>query len=125
MRDSAPASYDCVIANDVFIYVGDLTAVIPAAYRALRSAGALIFSCELATAEEGDLSLRASTRYAHAQHYIERLCRAAGFVDISVEHLDPRSERLVRVPGFIVVAQRGRSSLQRRISRNAGVLHSP
>lgn len=103
---SAAASYDYVIANDVFIYVGDLTAVIPAAYRVLRSAGALIFSCELASADEGDLSLRESMRYAHAQHYVERLCRAAGFAGIGIEHLELRAEGLVPMPGFIVVAER-------------------
>lgn len=107
LRDSAASSYDYVIANDVFIYVGDLTEVIPAAYRALRAGGALIFSCELAGLDEGDLHLRASMRYAHAQHHVEGLCRAAGFAGVAVEHLDLRTEHETPVAGFIVVAERG------------------
>ena len=106
LRRSAPGSFDYAIANDVFIYVGDLTDVIPAVFAALRSGGALIFSCESTQPGEPDLVFRPSKRYAHSLCSIENLCRAAGFVIASVETLDLRLENQVPVPGFIVVADK-------------------
>ena len=82
---TAPESFDYVTANDVFIYVGDISAVIPAAFNAIRSGGALIFSCETADESEGALVLRASKRYAHSRSSVERLCREAGFTRCAVE----------------------------------------
>ena len=40
-------------ASRDFIYVGDISAVIPAAFTVLRHGGALIFSCETADEAEG------------------------------------------------------------------------
>jgi predicted TPR repeat methyltransferase len=102
----APASFDCVTANDVFIYVGDISAVVPAAFNAIRSGGALIFSCETADESEGALVLRASKRYAHSRSSVEALCRAAGFARCAVEPLDLRLDADVPVPGFIAVAEK-------------------
>ena len=107
LRRTAPDSFDYVIANDVFIYVGDLSAVIPAACMALRSGGALIFSCETADEAEGALVLRPSKRYAHSRSSVEALCRDAGFSNCAVEPIDLRFDvGNVPVAGFIVVAQK-------------------
>lgn len=106
LRECAGGSYDYVIANDVFIYVGDVSAVIPAAFDALRSGGALIFSCETAAAEEGDFLLRVSKRYAHSRSYVERLSRAAGFATIGFEEIELRVEGEAAIRGFIVVADK-------------------
>jgi len=106
LRRSAPASFDHAVANDVFIYVGDLTDVIPAIFPVLRSGGALIFSCESTLPDEADLVFRPSKRYAHSLRSIERLCRTAGFVIASVETLDLRLENQVPIPGFIVIADK-------------------
>ena len=62
LRDTPVARYACIAACDVFIYVGDLSDLIPAAFRALRPGGMLIFSCEETRADEGALRLRASGR---------------------------------------------------------------
>ena len=106
LRATAAGTYDYVTANDVFIYVGDLSAVIPAAFNVLRSGGALIFSCETAEEAEGALVLRRSKRYAHARNSIEALCSAAGFTPCSVESLDLRLEETTPIPGYIVVAEK-------------------
>ncbi len=106
LRASPANSYDCVIANDVFIYVGDIDDVIAATYPVLRCGGALIFSCETAADDEGDFVIRPSKRYAHSRAYIERLCRAAGFDSVGFEHLDLRMEEGVPIPGFIAVADK-------------------
>ena len=107
LRETAADSYDCVIANDVFIYVGDISEVIPSTFRVLRPGGALIFSCETAMDAEGEIVLRRSKRYAHSHAYIERLCRQAGFDPIRFEEIELRVENNVPIPGFIVVAERG------------------
>jgi predicted TPR repeat methyltransferase len=94
-----------VTANDVFVYVGDVSTVIPAAYRILRKGGVLIFSCELAEESEGALVLRPSRRYAHSRRSIEELCRDAGVARCVVEPFDLRLEANVPVAGFIAVAE--------------------
>lgn len=106
LRDARPEAYDYVIANDVFIYVGDIGDVIPAAFKILRGGGALVFSCETAAESEGDFVLRPSKRYAHSRGYVERLCAGAGFSDATFEYLDLRTENGVPLAGFIVVAQK-------------------
>ena len=103
---TAPESFDYVTANDVFIYVGDISTVIPAAFNAIRSGGALIFSCETADESEGPLVLRASKRYAHSRSSVERLCREAGFTRCAVEALELRLEGDVPIAGFIAIAEK-------------------
>jgi len=97
---------DLVVAADVFVYVGDISAVIPAAFRVLRQGGVLIFSCELADESEGALVLRPSRRYAHSRRSVEDLCRDAGFARCVVEPFDLRLEANVPVAGFIAVAEK-------------------
>jgi len=107
LRRASPDSFDYVTANDVFIYVGDLTEVIPAAFKTLRSAGALIFSCETADESEGALVLRLSKRYAHSRSSVERLCRDAGFSSCDVEPIELRFDvGNAPITGFIAVAQK-------------------
>lgn len=98
--------YNVITACDVFIYVGDLSKAIPNAFRILTAGGHFIFSCESATADEGNLTLRPSMRYAHQQAHIEALCKAAGFDDISVETTDLRLENNQPVAGFVVIARK-------------------
>lgn len=106
LSETAPASFDIVTSNDVFIYVGDLTAVIPACFAVLRSGGALIFSCESTAGVEADLVLRPSKRYAHSRASIEALCRTAGFSNCRLEDIDVRLENNAPIPGFIAIAEK-------------------
>jgi predicted TPR repeat methyltransferase len=107
LQRTEPESFDYLAANDVFIYVGDLTEVIPAAFKALRHGGALIFSCETADDAEGALVLRSSKRYAHSRGSVEMLCRAAGFSSCGIEPIELRFDGgNVPIAGFIAVAQK-------------------
>jgi len=106
LRRTPPASFDYVTANDVFIYYGDLTDVIPAAFAAIRAGGALVFSCETAEDAAGALVLRPSKRYAHSVASVERLCRDAGFATCAIEPIDLRLDANVPVRGFMAVAER-------------------
>ena len=107
LRRTPAQSFDYVVSNDVFIYVGDLSEVIPAIFPALRSGGAFIFSCETATAAEGAFVLRPSNRYAHSLASVERLCRQAGFTSFVFEKVALRLESAhASIAGFIATALR-------------------
>ncbi len=106
LRETAADTYDCVTANDVFIYVGDLSEVIPAVFPVVRKGGVFIFSCESADEGEGDLVLRPSKRYAHSRSSIERLCQAAGFGTYTIEPIDLRFDNTVAIAGFIAVVEK-------------------
>jgi predicted TPR repeat methyltransferase len=104
LRQTRPGSFDYVTAADVFIYVGELSEVIPAAFACLRAGGAMVFSCESADESEGDLVLRASKRYAHSRASIESLCGKAGFSHCAFEAIDLRLENKAPIAGFITLA---------------------
>lgn len=107
LRRTPAASFDYVTANDVFIYVGDLSDIIPATFTALRNPGALIFSCETADDNESNLVLRPSKRYPHSRVGIQTLCRKAGFSQCDIESIDVRIESgNAPIAGFIAVAQK-------------------
>ena len=100
-------SFDYVTANDVFIYVGQLSAVIPAMLRVLRAGGLMIFSCETALESEGALVLRPSKRYAHSRSSVERMCREAGARSCKIEEIDLRTDGEAGViRGFTVIAEK-------------------
>lgn len=104
LRDSPTGSFDVITAADVFIYVGDLTEVIANAQRMLRQGGLFVFSCEATEADEADLVLRTTERYAHSETSMRRLCEIAGFVGVEVEAFDIREDFGVAMNGFIVIA---------------------
>jgi len=106
LRATPPGTYDYITANDVFIYVGDVSEVIPAAFKALRRGGALIFSCETAQESENALVIRPSKRYAHTVSSIQAFCQDAGFESCVIETVDLRFERGSPIPGFVAIALR-------------------
>jgi predicted TPR repeat methyltransferase len=80
LQQLAPASVDLLLAADVFIYLGDLDAVMAAARRVLAPGGVLAFTVEEAPANAGVL-LHAQARYAHSARHLEHLARRHGFAD--------------------------------------------
>jgi predicted TPR repeat methyltransferase len=76
-----PGSADLVLAADVFIYVGELTAVFDAVRDALRPGGLFAFTVESIDDAGGDFVLRPTRRYAHSSAYLRRLALAAGLVE--------------------------------------------
>jgi len=106
MQEIAADSFDYVTACDVFIYVGDLTQAIAAAFRVLHPGGALIFSCELAQEAEGPLVLRSTKRFAHSRSSIEKICLDTGFRTCKIETLELRLDSAGVIDGFNVVAEK-------------------
>src|SRR4030067_2775794 len=77
------ASFDLVAAADVFVYIGDLEAVVARVGQGLRPGGWLTFSVE-AFPEGGD-RLQPTGRYAHAPAYIEALAPRPGLERVAEE----------------------------------------
>lgn len=95
------AGCDLVIAGDVFIYVGELTAVFASVARALRPWGLFAFSLER---DDGSgFVLHPTCRFAHSLAYIRELAQKNSLAEIHVEEIVVRKEKEADVPGWIVV----------------------
>jgi len=90
--------FDCVLAADVFIYVGALDEVFAALAQRMEPGGVFAFTVEEST--DGDVVLRSSLRYAHSEEGIRRLARAHGFVVEAMEHHPVREEQRQPIPGL-------------------------
>jgi predicted TPR repeat methyltransferase len=103
--------YEAITCADALPYVGDLEPVLANALRVLKPGGWLLFTCEVARADEGDPSagcvLRATNRYAHRAESVERQLRVAGFTHVTLEPLPQlRQEGGALLAGFLALAQK-------------------
>jgi predicted TPR repeat methyltransferase len=96
-----PLGADLIVAADVFVYAGDLSAVFVAARGALRAGGQLAFSVE--ALEEGEFALRASGRYAHSEAYLRAMAAAHGFAVSVLEPCVLRKEDGADIAGLLAV----------------------
>ena len=94
-----------IVAADVFIYVGALDTVLPAAARRLAPGGVLAFSVEQADPGH-DLQLRPSLRYAHGRTAIERLAAACELDVRALWAAAIREDQRRPVMGWYVLLQR-------------------
>ena len=104
LRETPTAEFEVITAADVFIYVGEIEQAVKDARRVLRDNGAFVFSCEATQANEPDLVLRQTMRYAHSESSVRAMCEAAGFKSVEIEAFDIRNEANAPVAGFIVHA---------------------
>lgn len=95
------ASTDCVIAADVFIYVGELAGIFREAARVLQAGGLFIFSVE-SLQETGTYRLQRTGRYQHARSYLELLAGEVGLTWQETSPVNLRLERGLPVPGLLV-----------------------
>ncbi|HJX17002.1 MAG TPA: tetratricopeptide repeat protein [Acidiferrobacterales bacterium] len=98
------ARFDLVVAADVFVYIGDLNAVVASVRQALRSGGWLAFSVESLAA--GEYRLQPTGRYAHAPAYIEALAQRHGFERVTEQDVVLRVEQGRPVAGQLQVWRR-------------------
>ena len=77
-----PSSIDCIVAADVFIYVGDLDKLFQVASEVLSNGSVLIFSVEQLLPRDDShghgLKLLQSGRFGHTQAYIEQTASRYG-----------------------------------------------
>jgi predicted TPR repeat methyltransferase len=98
------ASYDLVAAADVFVYIGDLEAVVASVRQALRPGGWLAFSVESLSA--GEYCLQPTGRYAHAPAYLASLAKRHGFERVTQQDVTLRVEQGRPVAGQLQVWRR-------------------
>ena len=84
------ARYDCCVASDVLIYIGDLKELFLAVYKGLKPHG--IFGFTIESVSDGDYQLRESGRYAHSESYISSLAQLCGFEIIMQDRIELRKE---------------------------------
>jgi predicted TPR repeat methyltransferase len=106
MERLSPASFDLVLAADVFNYFGDLGPCFSAARRVLRPEGMLAFSTEAG----GDaVALQMTLRYTHAPDHVASVLAAAGFAHKHTVRATLRRESNRDVAGDLFFALCGRT----------------
>ncbi len=96
-----PASFDLILAADVFVYVGDLSGIFADAQRALRPGGLFAFSVE---AHDGDgYVLRPTRRYAHSLGQIEDLASKNALLKLRADRAVLRTDDEKDVEGWVLV----------------------
>ncbi|WP_174875221.1 methyltransferase domain-containing protein [Vogesella oryzae] len=99
--------FDLAVCMDTFIYIGDLSQVLPAIARCLSPDGMLVFSSELLsdTAASG-FHLNSSGRYSHRPEYLAKQLAAAGFARWQCRPVTLRQESGVPMCGELYCAWR-------------------
>ncbi|MDB5795388.1 MAG: tetratricopeptide repeat family protein [Noviherbaspirillum sp.] len=103
---TAEESADLVVAADVFVYVGDLSAVFRSVHRILAPAGRFAFTVETPIGGE-DMRLLPSLRYAHSERYVRRLADTCGFTVDEMFGAPIRYDQAKPVEGLYVYLSRG------------------
>jgi predicted TPR repeat methyltransferase len=98
------ARYDIVVAADVLIYFGDITALFKAAARALRPGGLFAFTAE--SRRGGTYHLTVTGRYAHNPAWLDKVAAEAGFTKRGHVRAPLREEVGKPVPGYYGVMER-------------------
>jgi predicted TPR repeat methyltransferase len=104
LREAGAATFDAVLATDVFVYIGDLEPVFEGAARALAPGGLFAFSVE--ALEAGDFALRPNGRYVHAASYLRAIAARHGLSEQSFERIRVRVEYGTPVEGWLAVFTR-------------------
>jgi predicted TPR repeat methyltransferase len=97
-------SLEAVFAADVFIYVGDLSAVFPAVARVLAPGGAFALSIE--GLERGTYRLQPSGRYAQSPAYLRELAASCGLEESRFERVPIRREGGGHAEGWLALFTR-------------------
>ena len=95
--------YDLVTGADVFVYFGELNALLAGIEKTLKPGGFLVFSVE--TNKNCGFELTSSGRYAHGRLYVREVAKDAGLNECSVNREILRQEYGEPVFGDIWVFQ--------------------
>lgn len=106
--EAAPGAWDLLVAADVLVYLGNLTALFEGAAKALRPAGRFAATVERLDGEAATsgYALGASRRYAHSEAYLREMAAAAGLTVLLMEPCSPRREKGVGVPGLLFIMEK-------------------
>jgi predicted TPR repeat methyltransferase/thioredoxin-like negative regulator of GroEL len=99
-------TYDLIVAADTFNYFGDLSALIPMCFAALRQKGWLVFSLEEGPMAGDHFYLQPHGRYVHAPQYIMEQLGECGIEGGSMNRVALRKEAGKDVFALLVAAQK-------------------
>ncbi len=112
------SAYDLVVANDVFVYFGDISQVLSRIRKALRPKGLLAFSVEeLEQESERGYKLHHGGRYAHHPTWVARTGEETGFSLLEEKKADLRLEAAKPVRGRLFLLERSPGDPDRPSSR--------
>lgn len=98
-------NYDLVLAADVFIYIGNISSIIPKISRLLNTTGYLLFSIELST-EKAGFKLQHTGRYAHSMKYINDIIKPANLNIVSQVESIIRNEKGTEIKGAVILCNK-------------------
>ena len=97
----SPTPFDLVLSADLFIYIGDIEAIVRTVAERLSADGLFAFSVE--HGETTDFELRQTGRYAQSEAYVRRLARQSGLEVARVDPVVLREEKGQPVDGRVYV----------------------
>ena len=97
------ASYDLVVAADVFVYLGDLRGVFTQSRRVLNAGGLFAFSVEVIDDSDAPFILSNTGRYRHSASYISDLRDEFGFSEGYFSRVQLRVQNGQPVSGYLYV----------------------
>ncbi|MGE3319810.1 MAG: tetratricopeptide repeat protein [Candidatus Berkiella sp.] len=106
LNKQSPATYDLIIAADVFVYFGSLQDIFTAIHRALSQNGYFCFSIETLIDAKTDYQLTATGRYTHQIAYVEKLLAEGSLDLLSQTPATLRTQEDVPVLGHIFTVQK-------------------
>ena len=100
-------AFDLILAADVLIYFGDLSAVFARVAAHLSDGGLFAFSVEKGAG--ADFAVQPSLRFAHSADYVARMASAAGLIIVAMEEAVLRKDRGADVAGLLAIARKQKS----------------
>lgn len=101
LSDSQSAGYDCIVAADVFPYIGELGDLFNELARVVDKRGSFVFSVESLLDDETPFKLLPSGRFAHTIRYIESIAAKTGWKILNGDNIDLRKEKNAWIDGII------------------------
>jgi predicted TPR repeat methyltransferase len=101
------SAFDLIVSADTLVYFGDLTDVLDASAKALRSGGTIVFTIERTSEASCPAGFRLSPhgRYGHTSDYVSGVLAGARFIDALFQAVELRKEAGAWVQGWLVSAK--------------------
>jgi predicted TPR repeat methyltransferase len=99
-----PTKFDLIYSSDVFVYFGNLEAIIQSASSYIVAGGKLAFSVEKLKDNTKSYQLNPSGRYAHSRKYIQEVLERHELKIIEMRKADIRNQSGNPVEGLLIVA---------------------
>lgn len=94
-------NYDCIIAADVFNYIGDLNTIFMGTAKHLKHAASFIFTIEKGCLDADFTITKSTARYSHSKEYIEKLAEKYGFNIDYAGDIKLKSDSNSSIEGYI------------------------